>query len=204
MNYFLVLIWFFNFLIIDKSYSSEKSDCHILTEKIGKEFSLPHKLLTSISYVESGITKNNEYVSWPWTLNVEGKSKYFDTKEEAIDFLSKNYSKKKNIDIGCMQISTKFHAKKFENLNQILDPETNVKYAARLLKELYKVHKTWNEAISRYHSSIPKRKKIYLNKVHSFWNKLRQQKVINKKIAKQKDKKRIEHFKKEFEKQILM
>ena len=103
-----------------------------------------------------------------------------------------------------MQISTKFHAKKFENLNQILDPETNVKYAAGLLKELYKVHKTWNEAISRYHSSIPKRKKIYLNKVHSYWKKLRQQKTINKKIVKQKDKKRIEYFKKEFEKQILM
>ena len=36
----------------------------------------------------------------PWTLNVEGKSKYFDTKEEAIDFLSKNYSKKRILISG--------------------------------------------------------------------------------------------------------
>ena len=61
-----------------------------------------------------------------------------------------------------MQMGTKFHAKKFENLNQILDPETNVKYAARLLKELYKVHKTWNEAISKVSFINSKKERKYI------------------------------------------
>ena len=61
---------------------------------------------------------------------MSGKSKFFETKEQALDYLIKNI-KKKNIDVGCMQISTKYHIKEFENLNNILDPDHNVKYAAK-------------------------------------------------------------------------
>ena len=63
-----------------------------------------------------------------------------------------------------MQISLKYHGQNFKNFNQILDPENNVKYAAKFLRSLYSKHKTWNEAISRYHSSVPKRKMRYLKK----------------------------------------
>ena len=37
-----------------------------------------------------------------------------------------------------MQISLKYHINEFKNLNNILDPEHNVKYAAKFLKSLYK------------------------------------------------------------------
>ena len=57
-----------------------------------------------------------------------------------------------------MQISLKYHAKEFEYLEDILDPENNVEYGAKFLRSLYNRHKSWNEAISRYHSSIPKNK----------------------------------------------
>ena len=61
-----------------------------------------------------------------------------------------------------MQINYKFHGHKFEDLDHILNPEENVKYLAQFLKKLFKRHKSWNEAISRYHSSKPKRKKNIL------------------------------------------
>ena len=128
-----IIVVLFSFIFINPLKSEEIYDCLYLTEKYGKEFKLPNKLLTSISFVESGLKKNKKYISWPWTLNVDGKSKYFDTKQEALEYLRQNNSKTKNIDVGCMQISTKFHAKEFENLNQILDPVANVKYAAKLL-----------------------------------------------------------------------
>ena len=73
-----------------------------------------------------------------------------------------------------MQISLKYHGQNFKNFNQILDPKNNVEYAAKYLRSLYSKHKTWNEAISRYHSSIPKRKTRYLKKVKSYWSDLRQ------------------------------
>ena len=60
--------------------SNSISNCFYFTEKYGKQFNIPDKLLTSISLVESGIKKNNKFVSWPWTLNVEGKSMFLTIK----------------------------------------------------------------------------------------------------------------------------
>ena len=148
----------FCFLFLDEN-TKASTYCGQYTEKIAKEYKIPNKLLTSISLVESGLKKGKNFVSWPWTLNVSGKSKFFNSKDETINFLKKNYDKKKNIDVGCMQISLKYHGQNFENFNQILDPKNNIEYAAKYLKSLHSKHKTWNEAISRYHSSIPKRKK---------------------------------------------
>ena len=57
-----------------------------------------------------------------------------------------------------MQISLKYHGQNFESFNQLLDPVNNIEYAFKYLRSLYSRHKTWNEVISRYHSSIPKKK----------------------------------------------
>ena len=69
-------------------------NCGQLTEKIEREYKIPNKLLTSISLVESGIKKEGRFVSWPWTLNVSGKSKFFNSQKETLDYLRKNYKKK--------------------------------------------------------------------------------------------------------------
>ena len=114
----------------------------------------------------------------------------------------------KNIDVGCMQISLKYHGQNFENFNQILDPKNNIEYAAKYLKSLHSKHKTWNEAISRYHSSIPKRKKKYLKKVQTYWADLRQKKINMdfvvdfEEITKREQK--IKYFRNEFRKQQLL
>ena len=65
-------------------------------------------------------------------------------------------------------------------MSHLVEPEENVKYAAIYLLKLYKKHKSWNEAVSRYHSSTPKLKKNYLKKVITYWNDLRQQKIVIK------------------------
>tara|TARA_E500000331_G_C17109472_1_gene648993 strand:- start:83 stop:694 length:612 start_codon:yes stop_codon:yes gene_type:complete len=176
--------------------ASEKESCNYFTEKYGKEYRLPNGLLTSISLVESGIQKKEKgFQSWPWTLNVSGKSKYFDNKQEVLDYLRLNLKKNKSIDVGCMQINTKYHLKKFNDLDHIIDPKENVKYAAEFLSRLYKKHRSWNEAISRYHSSIPKKKKLYLKKVYSFWNNLRQKKIIiHSKYINNHESKKIKYF----------
>tara|TARA_B100001029_G_C14966949_1_gene397881 strand:- start:70 stop:693 length:624 start_codon:yes stop_codon:yes gene_type:complete len=192
------IIFFLIFLIFcNNSYSNQINNCNALTEKYGKKFNLPNKLLTSISLVESGKKVGNKFVSWPWTLNVAGNSKFFESKGDTLDFLKENYSKNKNIDIGCMQISLKYHGKEFESLEHILDPESNVEYGAKFLKLLFKRHKTWNEAISRYHSSIPKNKINYLEKVKVFWSDLRQRKkYVDIKFNNNKQKK-IDFFREE-------
>ena len=93
----VIVLFFLNFSFV---YSNNVSNCFYYTEKYGKEFNLPYKLLTSISLVESGLKKNDKFVSWPWTLNVSGKSKFFETKEQALDYLIKNIKKKKILMLG--------------------------------------------------------------------------------------------------------
>ena len=183
------------------AYSSSLTNCFNFTERYGKQFNIPDKLLTSISLVESGIKKNNNFVSWPWTLNVSGKPMFFDNKNDALKYLKKNY-KNKNIDAGCMQISLKYHINQFDSLESILDPDKNVKYAAKFLKKLFLKHKRWNEAISRYHSSIPKRKKQYLKKVKNYWADVRQKKIILHFNDNHRTKEKIEFFRKELSNQL--
>ena len=107
-----------------------------------------------------------------------------------------------------MQISLKYHGQNFESFNQLLDPVNNIEYAALYLRSLYSRHKTWNEAISRYHSSIPKRKIKYLKKVQGYWSELRQKKIkIDLLIELDEIKKRerkIKYFRNEFKKRSIL
>ena len=57
MKLFLaVLLCFLTFTFLE---SKELDNCNYLTEKYGKIYNLPNKLLTSIALVESGIKKVN-------------------------------------------------------------------------------------------------------------------------------------------------
>ena len=197
----LIISFFLIFVPLIVS-SNDIIGCQIYTEKYNKMYRLPNKLLTSISLVESGVIEGNTVNSWPWALNVNGKSKYFDNKKETLSFLRESLQKNRNIDVGCMQINYKFHGHNFKNLDHILNPEENVKYAAEFLKKLFKRHKSWNEAISRYHSSEPSRKKRYLKKVRNFWDKLRQRQIhLNHTSTQNLDKKKIEYFRQLLEKE---
>ena len=201
MRFFNKLTFFIIFLIAQVANAKQDFSCSYFTEKYSKIYNLPDKLLTSISLVESGIKKENKMISWPWTLNVSGKSKYFKNKEDVLFFLKDN-SQKKNIDVGCMQINLKYHEKQFDSIESIIDPEKNVEYAAKFLKLLFKKHKRWNEAISRYHSSSPIRKKIYLRKVQNYWSKIRQRKIKTFIDFSEKEKKKIEFFKEQFKDEL--
>ena len=190
-----LLISFSLILLPLTSISTEFNGCQTYTEKYNKIYKLPNKLLTSISLVESGMVKGNEINPWPWALNVNGKSQYFDNKKDTMSFLKESLKNSRNVDVGCMQINYKFHGHKFKNLDHILNPEENVKYAAKFLQKLFKRHKSWNEAISHYHSSEPARKRKYLTKVRNFWDKLRQRKILINHTSNQNfDQKKIEYF----------
>ena len=140
----LTIISLFILILYSKySTSEDLEQCNYFTKKYERIYNLPHNLLTSIALVESGIRKKkNHYTSWPGTLNVSGKSFYFDHRTELIAYLDQNFSPKKSIDVGCMQINTRYHLKNFNNLDELVDPEKNVRYAAIFLTDLYKKYKS--------------------------------------------------------------
>ena len=155
--------------------AKENFDCRKLASLIEKKIKLPNKLLSSISLTETGYSKNGTFAPWPWTLNVNGKSEYFDTKKEMASHLHKKLSENiTNIDIGCMQINYIYHSKNFRNIDDMINPQLNVEYAGKFLIKLFKKYKSWNKAISYYHSSDPKRMRKYLEKVKRNWDLERQ------------------------------
>ena len=168
-----ISIIFFSF----DSNAVSKKKCSTSIELVEKKYKIPHKLLSAISLTETGRTVDGAFVSWPWSLNVSGKSFVFDSLENTKNFLQEKIDNQvNNIDIGCMQINYKYHKKSFEDLNSFLDPDKNVEWAAKFLVSLYHKHKSWNIAISRYHSSNPDRMRKYLMKVHKNWKIERQKK----------------------------
>ena len=73
------------------------------------------------------------------------------------------------MDVGCMQISLKWHSNQFSSLEEAFDPKFNINYAAVFLKKLFNDHGDWNQAIKHYHSADPNKNIKYHEKVLSAW-----------------------------------
>ena len=70
-----------NDLKVDDAYV-----CMQATAKIEQQYQIKKHLLTTISSVETGRYNEakKQTLAWPWTINAQGKGRYFATKEEAV------------------------------------------------------------------------------------------------------------------------
>lgn len=152
------------FLFASSSYAKVDSEiveshkCSNLFPYFERKFSIPVNTLHSIALKESGKkhTKHKIVLVWPWSVNVEGKGYYFDSKKEAIAFVKKQIMKgKENIDVGCMQINLKHHIDAFRSLSEAFNPRENIEYGARFLKSKYEQLGGWHKAVAHYHSATP-------------------------------------------------
>lgn len=136
---------------------------------------IPTHLLAAIATTESGRWHEGlgMNVPWPWTINVEGKGYYFDSKAAAIAQTKLLQAQgRQSIDVGCMQVNLKQHAKAFANLEDAFDPQKNVNYAARFLRENYADLGDWIKATAAYHSRTPQYGARYLGEIERSWNKI--------------------------------
>ena len=138
-----------------------------------KKNSIPTHLLAAIATTESGRFHKGlgMAVPWPWTINVEGKGYYFNSKAEAIAQVQNLRARgHESIDVGCMQVNLKYHPNAFTDLNQAFDPATNVAYAAKFLHDNYATLGDWIKATAAYHSSTPVYGAQYLTEIEHSWN----------------------------------
>ena len=170
--YFCLFTTVFTLLLFKTSLAKpQQSECEAIIKKIESLTDIPTGLLLGIGKAESGRIKNNEIVIWPWTINHAGKSLFFDTKSDALLYLTNHISSKfKNIDVGCMQINVKWHREHFKSFSSMIDPRTNIEYAAQFLTNLKMAHGSWEKAIKHYHSSTSKLHTKYYAKVAKVWN----------------------------------
>jgi hypothetical protein len=119
---------------------------------------LPSRLLGAISLTESGRVDpvSGRVRPWPWTINAEGKGRFFDTKQEAIAAVRLLQSQGvQSIDVGCLQVNLMYHPDAFASLDDAFDPRGNANYAARFLNALYADGRGWPAAVAAYHSETP-------------------------------------------------
>lgn len=133
-------------------------DCEAMATRIGAAEGLPPGLLPAISRIESGRRVGRIVRAWPWTLNHAGKGLYFETREDTLAYLRQTVAEgPRNIDVGCMQVNHYWHGENFPSVEAMLDPETNIRYAVRFLKELHARKGSWEAAVKHYHSPDPDR-----------------------------------------------
>lgn len=142
--------------------------CIDTAQRVNQAEGLPANLLSSIAITESGRTDpaTKAKVAWPWTVTSGGEGQYFPTKAAAIAAVKRlQRAGVENIDVGCMQINLKYHPDAFSSLAEAFEPEVNVRYAARFLKDLRQAWNGWSEAVRHYHSADAERGRAYERRV---------------------------------------
>ncbi|AMS12782.1 lytic transglycosylase [Rickettsia prowazekii] len=158
LRFILLLLsfcFFPNHTIADPEIS-ESLKCSQLFPYFEKKFNIPSNALYSIALKESGKKHSTRKIKvvWPWTVNVEGKGYYFNSKREAINFVRIELIKgRDSIDVGCMQINLRHHLEAFNSLDQAFDPHNNIRYGAEFLRSKYDQLGSWHKAIAHYHSA---------------------------------------------------
>jgi len=159
------------------------SRCAAVAAAAERAQGIPRRLLTAISLAESGRydEDSQEIVAWPWTINAEGEGRYFASKKAAIAAVKKLRARGvTSIDVGCMQVNLHHHPDAFESLEDAFDPETNVAYAARFLKDLREDTRSWSRAVAFYHSTTREFSAPYRSKVYRLWNEVRRRDAARK------------------------
>jgi hypothetical protein len=138
-----------------------------------REAGIPNQLLAAVARAESGRWDKVESASfaWPWTVTAEGKGQFFASKQEAIAQVNRLRARGvRNIDVGCMQVNLLHHPNAFADLEEALDPQSNVAYATSFLKQLFEQKRSWVTAVGNYHSATPEFHFRYREKVMKLWN----------------------------------
>ena len=139
-------------------------------EIAGREYDIDPSLLFSISRVESATETGDGTISpYPWTLRSD-KPFYGRTKKEAEKELARLLARGISVDIGLMQVNSRWHGHRVTNPAELLDPLTNIRVGAQILSERLKAHPhDAAKAVATYHSFDPDRGRWYAGKVFRVW-----------------------------------
>ncbi len=145
-----------------------------------QEFDVPKTVLKAVARTESGITVDGSFVAWPWTINIEGRGLRFSSKSEAVNYFLDSYSSgARNIDLGCFQVNHRWHGDRFGSIDDMLNPKSNTRYAAKFLKELYFEFGNWTAAVGAFHSRTAKFSEKYLARYMPIYRDLSGEKTTN-------------------------
>ena len=137
--------------------------CDAAALRISRESGVPENVLLAITRTETA----RYGTPWPWTVNMEGEGRWFDTREAALAFAVRRHAEgATSFDIGCFQINFRWHGEHFPSIEAMFEPDANARYAARFLTELYEELGSWDAAVGAYHSRTERYAARYLRIYH--------------------------------------
>lgn len=165
----LVAVWPFQAIAMETSQS-----CDAAALRAASNYGVPPQVMLAITRAETGRSSDGELRPWPWAVNQAGTSHWFDTPEEATDFVAgamqEGYS---NLDLGCFQLNLRWHGENFPTVEDMFDPVNNADYAARFLVENHERTGNWVDAVAAYHSTRPEDAAAYVERVEAILQDLR-------------------------------
>jgi hypothetical protein len=127
--------------------------CDEAARVAAQESGVPLPILLAITRTETGRTVNGTTYPWPWTVNMEGRGVWFDTRIEALAYVFDHFKTgARSFDVGCFQINYRWHGARFASIEDMFDPLANARYAASFLNSLYEESGDWNVAAGAFHS----------------------------------------------------
>ncbi len=130
--------------------------CDLAARRAARDHGVPLDVLRTITRTETGRGGKQGLQPWPWTVNMEGAGKWFETEDEARAYVFSHFKRgARSFDVGCFQINFKWHGAAFDSIDQMFDPVANAQYAAQFLKKLYAEMGDWSKAAGAYHSRTP-------------------------------------------------
>ena len=142
--------------------AKEVNICDIAAQTASDETGVPVSVLRAITRTETGRKRGGQLEPWPWTVNMEGEGRWFETEDAARNYVFKHFKRgARSFDVGCFQINYKWHGQAFRTIDQMFDPLENARYAADFLGRLHAETGDWSKAAGVYHSKTPKFAKRY-------------------------------------------
>ncbi len=128
-------------LLAAASAAPPSSPCAAAIATADRTSPVPLALMRAIGVVETGRPdpRTHAVQPWPWSVDADGQSRFYDTKAEAIAAVrALQAAGVRSIDVGCMQVNLFYHPAAFASLDEAFDPLANARYAARFLAVLYR------------------------------------------------------------------
>lgn len=127
--------------------------CEAAALRAADAYGVPRAVMRAVLRVETGWGRGAARRGWPWSANADGRGFRFDSLEEAMAFATGPVARAAgNVDLGCFQISRRWHGEAFSGPREMLDPDRNALYAARLLRGHHERLGDWTRAVGAYHS----------------------------------------------------
>ena len=130
--------------------------CEDAAVRAAEATGVPLPVLQAIALTESGLGRGGRLRPWPWTTNIAGQGRWFDSRAEAEAHVrAQREAGRRVIDIGCFQVNYRWHGAAFASAEAMFDPVANALYAARFLAGLEAELGSWEAAAGAYHSRTP-------------------------------------------------